>query len=298
MRLGIVKQRILETELKKIDLISEELRTRYFTVIAILYSLMIAIIAAMLTFGLTELTSSQTYPPITYAGLGLVVLGFGAVALFTRRIQGGYKEQVSALDDLVELVRHGQRLGEVKDEVHRILTRQGTRSSSGERFPHLPQRADSWIQTAIQTAFIIVTIWLALQQIGLSQPFQYAPSGGGIYSHNTSASSLASVDIRGYRNVIVYVDAHVVFPQFKCGDKVYGFPPYAGPGPLQLQESVDSGNTVAVSNSTGNTCTGLVRFPPLSISQLGSDLEISGSCLRPSACNESISFAFTSLLIR
>src|SRR5713101_2158286 len=103
-----------EIELKKLDFVSEELRTRFFTAVGVYFALGVAIIAGLLSFGLTETASKDPITVVTLTGLGLVVFTIAAVTALIRQSVEEGKEELSRFDVLIEDVENGHSIGTVR----------------------------------------------------------------------------------------------------------------------------------------------------------------------------------------
>ncbi len=109
-----------DIELKKIDLVAEELRSRFYTAIGAYFSLLIGIIAAVISFNLTWSLTMVTLTVLS--GIYLAVLGIvGAiVAVVASWTIMTYREQLPRLDNLIEEVERGHTMGSVREALRRI----------------------------------------------------------------------------------------------------------------------------------------------------------------------------------
>jgi len=105
-----------DIELKKIDLVSEEIRNRYFTALGVYFALLIAMIAAAFEIAIQS-ASTGTFPVYTVIGLLVVfpVTGWRTVQSVKR-----YKEIFLRFQPLIKNVEEGKRNGELKDILSKI----------------------------------------------------------------------------------------------------------------------------------------------------------------------------------
>jgi hypothetical protein len=100
-----------DIELKKIDLVSEEIRNRYFTALGVYFALLLAMIAAAFEIGIQQ-ASTGTVPVFTVIGL-LVVFPL-TVVLAVRTIKR-YKGIFLKFQPLIKNVEDGKANGDLKD---------------------------------------------------------------------------------------------------------------------------------------------------------------------------------------
>ncbi len=100
-----------DIELKKIDLVSEEIRNRYFTALGVYFALLIAMIAAAFEIGIQE-ASTGTIP--VYTTIGLLVV-FPVTLLLTARTVKRYKEIFLRFQPLIKNVEDGKANGGLED---------------------------------------------------------------------------------------------------------------------------------------------------------------------------------------
>jgi len=98
-----------DVELKKIDLVSEEVRNRYFTALGVYFALLIAMIAAAFEIGIQE-ASTGTIP--VYTTIGLVVV-FPLTAWLTVRTVKRYKGIFLKFQPLLKNVEDGKTNGDL-----------------------------------------------------------------------------------------------------------------------------------------------------------------------------------------
>ncbi len=106
-----------EIELKKIDLVSEEIRNRFFTALGAYFSIMIAMIAASIDIGIRD-GFGGNLPTINLRGvffIAALVIVFLVVAWLTYRTIGRYKETFSRFQPLVKNVEDGKTNGKLDD---------------------------------------------------------------------------------------------------------------------------------------------------------------------------------------
>ena len=107
-----------DVELLKVSIISEELRGRYYTVMGALFSLLTAILAAIIALSVTV---SDGLTKLGWLGI-LGIIGF-AVATTAFRTITRYREQVPQVDSLIETIEKGQKIDTVEHEIDRIAGR-------------------------------------------------------------------------------------------------------------------------------------------------------------------------------
>lgn len=107
----MAKQFDKDIELKKIDLVSEEVRNRYFTAFALYFALLLAMIAAAFEIGIQQ-ASTGTIP--VYTTIGLVVV-FPFTAWSTRRSINRYKRIFLKFQPLLKNIEDGKDNGSLED---------------------------------------------------------------------------------------------------------------------------------------------------------------------------------------
>src|SRR3989442_9403294 len=104
-----------DIELKKIDLVAEELRIRYYTALGVFFSMLIAIVASLISFSLTASSTMVTVSAISLIALVALVLVGAVVALVTLRTIREYREIIPQLDTLLEEIESGHGIGSVQE---------------------------------------------------------------------------------------------------------------------------------------------------------------------------------------
>src|SRR6266571_6756222 len=98
-----------DVELFKMNLVSEEIRNRYFTALAAFFAIMIAMIAAAFEIGI-RIGSGESYPVLLTIALPFVF--FFAVWLALRTIKQ-YKRLFLRFQPLIENVENGKTNGDL-----------------------------------------------------------------------------------------------------------------------------------------------------------------------------------------
>jgi len=105
-----------DIELKKIDLVSEEIRNRYFAALGVYFALLIAMIAAAFEIAIQS-ASTGTFP--VYTTIGLLVVFPVTIRLAGRSVKR-YKEIFLRFQPLIKNVEDGKSNGELKDILSKI----------------------------------------------------------------------------------------------------------------------------------------------------------------------------------
>src|SRR5437660_1050742 len=105
-----------DIELKKIDLVSEEIRNRYFTALGVYFALLLAMIAAAFEIGIQE-ASTGTIP--VYTTIGLLVV-FPVTLLLARGSISRYKRIFLQFQPLIDNVEQGKTNGGLEDILKKL----------------------------------------------------------------------------------------------------------------------------------------------------------------------------------
>src|SRR5213080_3575671 len=105
-----------EVELKKLDLVSEEIRNRYFTALGIYFALMIAMIAAAFDIGIRA-GSGETVPVFTVIGLLIVFL---ITARLTFGTSKRYRKIFAQFQPLIKNIEDGKTNGDLNDILKKL----------------------------------------------------------------------------------------------------------------------------------------------------------------------------------
>ncbi len=105
-----------DIELKKIDLVSEEIRNRYFTALGAYFAILVAMIAAAFEIAIQE-GSTGTIPLYTTIGLLVVFPLTVWIAVGTIR---RYKEIFSQFQPLIKNIEDGKSNGDLNDILKKL----------------------------------------------------------------------------------------------------------------------------------------------------------------------------------
>ncbi len=109
-----------DIELKKIDLVSEELRTGFFTAIGAYFSVLIGIITAVISFDLTTSLAMVAVTALSFIYLAVLGIVGAVVAVDLFRSIATRREQLRRVDALIEEVERGHAIGSVREALQRI----------------------------------------------------------------------------------------------------------------------------------------------------------------------------------
>jgi len=112
-----------EIELKKVDLVSEELRIRYYTALGVFFSMLIAIVASLISFSLTASSTTVTLTTISFIALAVLVFVGAVVSVVTLRTIREYRDVIPQLDSLILEIERGRSIGTIQEALRRILRR-------------------------------------------------------------------------------------------------------------------------------------------------------------------------------
>jgi hypothetical protein len=118
------REPIKEIELKKIDLISEELRTRYYTALGLYFSVLIIIITSLFSIGLALTNPTVTLFLFALVGFPLLLIVGLLDAVLILRTAKCYSHQLDELDKRIGNLERGERMGTVREELRQILGRE------------------------------------------------------------------------------------------------------------------------------------------------------------------------------